>query len=86
MKSFDYVITDSVGIHARPAGILVKEAKKYASKIEIVNAAGKAAAATKLMAVMGLGVKCGDTVTVRVEGEDEEKAFDEIKAFFEGNF
>ena len=37
MKSFNYVITDEVGIHARPAGILVKEAKKYASTIRIVK-------------------------------------------------
>ena len=29
MKTFNYVITDEVGIHARPAGMLVKEAKKY---------------------------------------------------------
>jgi len=85
MKSFDYVVTDEVGIHARPAGILVKEAKKYESKINIVKN-GKAAAATKLMAVMGLGVKCGETVTVEVEGPDEDTAFEAIKAFFEANF
>ena len=85
MKSFDYVITDPVGIHARPAGILVKEVKKYTSKIEVVKGE-KSAAATKLMALMGLGVKSGDTVTVRVEGEDEEAAFDAIKTFFENNF
>ena len=58
-----YVIKDEVGIHARPAGILVKEAKKYASTISVVKD-GKAAAATKLMALMGLGVKCGDTVQI----------------------
>ena len=85
MKSFDYVVTDEVGIHARPAGILVKEAKKYESKINIIKN-GKAAAATKLMAVMGLGVKCGETVTVEVEGPDEDTAYEAIKAFFEANF
>lgn len=35
MKSFDYTITDEAGIHARPAGLLVKEAKKYQSKIVV---------------------------------------------------
>ena len=59
MKSFNYVITDEVGIHARPAGILVKEAKKYASTIMIVKGEKKADA-SRLMALMGLGVKCGD--------------------------
>lgn len=84
MKNFSYVIKDEVGIHARPAGILVKEAKKYQSKIVIVKD-GKKAEATKLMALMGLGVKCGDEVTVEVSGEDEDTANREIKAFFENN-
>ncbi len=84
MKNFNYVIKDEVGIHARPAGILVKEAKKYQSKIVIVKD-GKKAEATKLMALMGLGVKCGDEVTVEVSGEDEDTASQEIKAFFENN-
>ncbi len=84
MQKFSYVIKDEVGIHARPAGLLVKEAKKYESTIQIVKDS-KSAAATKLMAVMGLGVKCGDTVEVEIEGADEEAAFEGIKAFFESN-
>ena len=84
MKSFKYVITDEVGIHARPAGILVKEAKKYQSKIKVVKD-GKAAEASKLMALMGLGVKCGMEVEVTVEGPDEDVASEEIKKFFEEN-
>ncbi|MDE6220870.1 MAG: HPr family phosphocarrier protein [Lachnospiraceae bacterium] len=84
MQKFSYVIKDEVGIHARPAGLLVKEAKKYESTITIVKGA-KSAAATKMMAVMGLGVKCGDTVDVEVEGADEITACAEIKAFFEEN-
>ncbi len=85
MQKFDYVIKDEVGIHARPAGLLVKEAKKYQSEVRIVKD-GKSAVATKLMAVMGLGVKCGDTVAVEVEGADEDAACEGIKAFFESNF
>lgn len=85
MKSFTYTIKDEQGIHARPAGILVKEAKKYESSIEI-TAGGKRAAATKLMAVMSMGVKCGDTVEVEVSGPDEEEAAAGIKTFFEENF
>lgn len=84
MQKFSYVIKDEVGIHARPAGMLVKEAKKYESKIQIVKDS-KSAAATKLMAVMGLGVKCGDTVSVEVEGADEAAACEGIKKFFENN-
>lgn len=84
MKKFEYTISDEVGIHARPAGLLVKEAKKYQSKITI-SKDGKSAEATKLMAVMGLGAKCGQNVEVTVEGADEEAAFEGIKAFFEAN-
>lgn len=84
MKSFDYTITDEIGIHARPAGILAKKAKEYASKITITKG-GKTAEAQKLMAVMSLGVKKGETVTVSAEGEDEEKAVADMETFFKEN-
>lgn len=84
MKKFNYVIKDEIGIHARPAGLLVKEAKKYESKIT-VSKDGKSAEARKLMALMGLGVKCGDEVEVSVDGADEEQAFTEMQLFFENN-
>lgn len=84
MREFDYVITDEVGIHARPAGLLVKEAKNYESTV-IVHKDGKQAEAKKLMALMGLGVKCGDTVHVTVEGQDEDGAFEGIQKFFKEN-
>ena len=73
-----------MGIHARPAGLLAKEAKKYESKIGIKKD-GKAVEAARIMAVMGLGVKCGQTVEVEVSGVDEETAFEEMKNFFEQN-
>ena len=73
MKEFTYTIKEPVGIHARPAGLLVKEVKGYQSKS--VNA-------VKLMALMGMGIKCGDTVTVQVEGADEETAAAALEKFF----
>lgn len=84
MKEFSYTIKDEVGIHARPAGLLVKEAKKYESKV-VITKDGKSAEASKLMAIMGLGVKCGQTVKVEITGADEETAYEGIKAFFENN-
>ena len=85
MKSFEYVIQDPIGIHARPAGELAKEAKKYAPAEITLQANGKAAKATKLMAVMGMGVKSGMTVTVTVEGGDEDAAAAAMEAFFKAN-
>jgi phosphocarrier protein len=84
MKSFNYVITDEVGIHARPAGLLVKEAKNYGATINIVKN-GKKADATRLMALMSLGVKCGEEVTVEVTGDDEENVCAQMEAFFKAN-
>lgn len=84
MKEFNYTITDEIGIHARPAGMLAKKAKAFESSVTIAKGE-KEAALTKLMAVMALGVKHGDTVTVRAEGADEEAAIAEIKKFFEEN-
>ncbi|HAS91326.1 MAG TPA: HPr family phosphocarrier protein [Clostridiales bacterium] len=84
MKEFNYVIKDEIGIHARPAGMLVKEIKKIDSKITI-KCNGKTADASKLFNIMGLGVKCGDTVTVTIEGGDEEKSLNVVGSFFKEN-
>ena len=84
MKQFEYVITDPVGIHARPAGLLVKEAKQHESKI-MVRKGDKSADATRMMSVMGLGAKCGDTLTVTVEGADEDAAAEAMQACFQAN-
>lgn len=84
MKSFKYTVTDPVGIHARPAGNLAKEAKQYDSVITITKD-GKSAEAKKLMALMGLGVKQGDTVTVTIEGGDEKANAAKMEEFFKAN-
>ncbi len=85
MKQFQYVITDPMGVHARPAGLLVKAAKTVDSTLTIAKANGKSAAATKLMAVMGLGIKQGETVTVTVEGGNEEANTAAMEKFFQDN-
>ena len=84
MTTFEYTITDEVGIHARPAGVLAKKVKEFASTVTITKD-GKSADVKKLMAVMALGVKQGQTVTVTVEGEDEELAAAEMETFFKEN-
>ena len=85
MKKFEYTITDPVGIHARPAGLLVKAAKVLDSTITIEKVGGKSAAATKLMAVMGLGIKQGDTVSITVEGGNEDANAATMEQFFKEN-
>ena len=84
MKNFSYVIKDEVGIHARPAGLLVKEAKKYQSKVMITKD-GKSADPRKMFALMGLGIKCGDTITMSFDGADESAAAEALAAFLKEN-
>lgn len=84
MKEFKYTITDPIGIHARPAGLLAKEAKAFSSKITI-EANGKSADVTRLMAVMGLGVKTGTEVVIKAEGDDEEVAITKMQEFMSAN-
>jgi phosphocarrier protein len=84
MKNFSYTIKDEVGIHARPAGNLAKLAKTFSSTITLEKD-GKSVNVTKLMMLMGMGIKCGDTVNFTIEGEDEEIAAKEIEAFMTAN-
>ena len=76
MKEFQYTVKDACGIHARPAGLLVKVAKGFASTATLEKG-GKTCDLRKLMALMGMGVKQGDTVTIKVEGiySTRQKAF-----------
>ena len=84
MKQFEYTVQDPLGIHARPAGMLVKEAKKFTSACTVTKN-GTTAKAGQLMKLMSLGVKQGDSVLVTAEGEDEDAAIAALKAFFEAN-
>lgn len=84
MKTFEYTIKDELGIHARPAGVLVKTAKSLDSEITI-TVREKSVSAVKLMAVMSMGIKGGDTVRVTIEGGDEEHSERVMKEFFKKN-
>lgn len=84
MKTFAYTITDEVGIHARPAGMLVKQAKECTSEVT-VNCKGKSADAKKLMMLMALGIKQGDEVTVEVSGDNEDADVSLMEKFFKEN-
>lgn len=84
MREFEWEIRDEYGIHARPAGLLVKEASKFKSDILIIKEE-KDADGKKLFGVMGLGVRRDDKIKVRISGEDEGIAETALKKFFEEN-
>ncbi len=84
MKSFVFTVTDPEGFHARPAGLLVKEVKKYPCTTTLVKG-DKHVNASKMFAIMGLGIKNGDTITILTEGEQEAEAAVALEAFLKEN-
>lgn len=85
MKEFKYVIKDEVGIHARPAGLLVKEVTALAPTKVYLTKGEKKVEANRLFGIMGLGVKCNDEVTVSVDGGNEDLALTKMQEFFANN-
>ena len=84
MRKFEYTIKDQLGIHARPAGMLAKAVKELDSEVTITKGE-KTAVATKLIALMGLGVKHGDSITISISGGDEKANEKVVKEFLEEN-
>ncbi|MDR2083052.1 MAG: HPr family phosphocarrier protein [Candidatus Ancillula trichonymphae] len=84
MKEFNYKITDPVGIHARPAGQLVKVANQFDSEI-VISSGTKRVDAKKILAVMTLGVRFGQEIKVTISGADEAAALEKISAFLKEN-
>lgn len=84
MKTFAYTIKDENGIHARPAGMLVKIAQKYSSDIQI-HCGGKSADIKRIFSVMGLGVKKGSSITITISGDDEAPAAQALEEFIRAN-
>jgi phosphocarrier protein len=84
MQELKYVLKDELGLHARPAGILVKMAAKYKSDIQIGTPA-KMANAKRIIGVMALTLKQGQEMTMTFSGEDEEEAAAAVKTFLEEN-
>ncbi|MDF2513376.1 MAG: Phosphotransferase system, phosphocarrier protein HPr [Herbinix sp.] len=84
MKEIKYVIKDELGIHARPAGLLVKEARRFQSEI-ILKKDNTSVDAKSILRIMGLGAKKGDEITMTFHGADEAEASTSIKAFLAAN-
>ena len=84
MQTFEYTITDPYGMHARPAGMLVREASRFNSDITLERD-GQRADAKRIFSVMGLGIKSMQTIKVSVSGSDEKEAAGAVKDFLENN-
>ena len=84
MREFKHVITDDAGIHARPAGLLVKEVSKFQSDVKIKKGE-KEVDAKRLFGIMGLAAKKGDEIIMTADGADEAEAIVAIEEFLKAN-
>lgn len=77
MEKLSFVVSDPVGLHARPATILVNQASKFSSNINLIYN-GKSVNLKSIMGVMSLGVPTKATVEIEAEGEDEKDVIESI--------
>ena len=84
MKEVIYTIQDAQGVHARPAGLLVKKLKECTATPALTKG-DKTIDPRKMFALMGLGIKCGETITLTFDGADEEAAAAALEAFLKEN-
>nr|WP_318685192.1 HPr family phosphocarrier protein [uncultured Acetatifactor sp.] len=84
MKEFEHTVQNELGMHARPAGLLVKKAGEFSSSVTVDNGEKKVDA-KKIMSLMMLGAKKGHTLKFSVEGSDEEEAAKALQMFVKDN-
>lgn len=84
MVKFLFKVNDEMGLHARPAGLLVKEAAKCSSKVTI-RKGEKTGDAKRIFNVMGLSIKANEEVEIAVDGEKEEEEAAALEAFIKEN-
>jgi phosphotransferase system HPr (HPr) family protein len=85
MTEYSYTITDPNGIHARPAGLFAKKMQEFKSAVTINKDDGQSADAKGLIGIMKLRLKCGQTFTLKAEGEDEGAVIEAAKSFLAAN-
>ena len=85
MCSFMYTVKAPVGMHARHAGLLVRETSRYQSDITLTKG-DRSVNAKGILALLGLGVIQGDLVKITIEGDDEDLAATELKNFMWTHF
>lgn len=84
MREFTYTITDLEGIHARPAGVFVKAAAAFPCKVTVTKE-GKEVDAKRILGLMGLGVKCGQEIILKTDGDQEDEAIESLSKFLQEN-
>lgn len=84
MVKFTFEVNDEMGLHARPAGMLVKEAAKCTSKVTI-RKGEKTGDAKRIFNVLGLSIKAHEEVEITVEGDAEQEEAATLEAYIKEN-
>lgn len=82
MMERQVTVTHPEGLHARPAAELAKAAARFQSRVEVV-VGSQAANARSVLSLLKLGIKSGQSVMLRVEGEDAETALNQLAGLLE---
>jgi len=82
MREARVTVNTGVGLHARPAAVLVQAAKKFACSV-MIEYEGQTVDARSILQVLSLGVKDGRQITLRTDGEGEAEALAALVALFE---
>mgnify|MGYP004519361333 FL=1 len=86
MVSKTVIVKNEQGLHMRPAGLLAVEMKKFPGCTVMLKTADKTAKATAIMQIMAAGIKCGTSVEITAEGDQEQEALDQAVSMFESGF
>ncbi len=81
----DIKITNELGIHARPAGMIANTASRFVCDIKIVKE-GMEVNAKSIMGIMTLAAGKGAAITVIVSGSDEAAALEAVAGLFARKF
>lgn len=85
MKEVNVKIENQMGLHARPAALLVKTAAKYKSDI-FIRRDSQMVNGKSIMGVMMLAAEKGAELVISANGEDEKEALKALKELFEMKF
>ena len=80
------VIRNTLGIHARPAALLVQGASRFKSEVFLSKGAVQRINGKSIMGVMMLAAEQGAEVTIETDGEDEGEAMEAMASLLESNF
>ena len=86
MFSRKATVRNEYGIHCRPSAIIVQAVREYPGDVRVTGPSGQTENAANLLGLISMAIRCGETVTIEVEGPDAEQTCAKIVGLFEKNY